>query len=64
MRFKEKETINIILESLFDTYSNRVPDVKKITNALIDNNIVSNQSEIINDHIAFRTMGVNFLGIQ
>jgi hypothetical protein len=64
MRFKEQETINIILESLFDTYSNRVPDVKKITNALIDNNIVSNQSEIINDHIAFRTMGVNFLGIQ
>jgi hypothetical protein len=47
MRFKEKETINIILESLFDTYSNRVPDVKKITNALIDNNIVSNQSELM-----------------
>ena len=64
MRFKEKKTINIILESLFDTYSNRVPDVKKITSALIENNIISKQSEIINDHIAFRTMGVKFLGIQ
>jgi hypothetical protein len=64
MRFKDKKTINIILESLFDIYSNRVPDVKKITSALIKSNIISNQSEIVNDHIAFRTMGVEFLGIQ
>ena len=64
MRFKEKKTINIILESLFDTYSKRVPDVKKITSALIEKKIISNQSEIVNDHIAFRTMGVKFLGIQ
>ena len=64
MRFKDKKTINIILESLFDIYSNRVPDVKKITSALIESNIISNQSEIVNDHIAFRTMGVEFLGIQ
>ena len=64
MRFKDKKTINIILESLFDTYSDRVPDVKKITSALIKSNIISNQSEIVNDHIAFRTMGVEFLGIQ
>jgi hypothetical protein len=64
MKFKEKKTINIILESLFHTYSNRVPDVKKITSALIESNIISNQSEIVNDHIAFRTMGVEFLGIQ
>jgi hypothetical protein len=64
MKFKDKKTINIILESLFDIYSNRVPDVKKITSALIKSNIISNQSEIVNDHIAFRTMGVEFLGIQ
>lgn len=64
MKFKDKKTINIILESLFDTYSDRVPDVKKITSALIKSNIISNQSEIVNDHIAFRTMGVEFLGIQ
>jgi len=64
MKFKEKKTINIVLESLFNTYSSRVPDVKKITKAMVSNNIVSDQSEIINDHIAFRTMGVDNLGIN
>ena len=64
MKFKEKKTINLVLESLFETYSKRVPDVTKITEAMVSNNIVSNQSEIINDHIAFRTMGVKHLGIK
>jgi len=64
MKFQEKKTINLVLESLFETYSKRVPDVTKITNAMVSNNIVSNQSEIINDHIAFRTMGVKHLGIN
>ena len=35
MKFKDKNTINIVLESLFSTYSERVPDVKKITNAMV-----------------------------
>ena len=61
MKFKDKNTINIVLESLFSTYSERVPDVKKITNAMVLKKIVSDQSEIINDHIAFRTMGVKNL---
>ena len=64
MNFKEKKTIHLILESLFETYSNRVPDVKKITNALVKNKIITNQKDIINDHIAFRTMGVKNLGIN
>ena len=64
MIFKEKKTIHEILISLFETYSRRVPDVKKITNALINKNVISNQFDIINDHIAFRTMGVNHLGIK
>ena len=64
MKFKDKNTINIVLESLFSTYSERVPDVKKITNAMVLKKIVSDQSEIINDHIAFRTMGVKNLGIK
>jgi len=64
MKFQDKKTINLVLESLFETYSKRVPDVTKITNAMVSNNIVSNQSEIINDHIAFRTMGVKHLGIN
>ncbi len=64
MIFKEKKTIHMILESLFDTYSKRVPDVKKITSALIKSKIISHQNDIINDHIAFRTMGVKNLGIK
>ena len=64
MKFQEKKTINLVLESLFETYSKRVPDVTKITEAMVSNNIVSNQSEIINDHIAFRTMGVKHLVIK
>jgi len=64
MKFQNKNTINIVLESLFSTYSERVPDVKKITNAMVLKKIVSDQSEIINDHIAFRTMGVENLGIK
>ena len=64
MIFKEKKTIHKILQSLFETYSERVPDVKKITNALIKKNIIKSQHDIINDHIAFRTMGVKNLGIK
>ena len=64
MNFREKKPIHLILESLFKTYSNRVPDVKKITNGLVKNKIISNQEDIINDHIAFRTMGVKNLGIN
>ena len=64
MNFKEKKPIHLILESLFKTYTNRVPDVKKITNAMVKNKIISNQEDIINDHIAFRTMGVKNLGIK
>ena len=64
MIFKNKKTIHEILISLFQTYSERVPDVKTITDALIRNNVISNQLDIINDHIAFRTMGANHLGIK
>ena len=64
MNFKEKKTIHIILESLFKSYSKRVPYVNKITNELIQRQIISNQNDIVNDHIAFRTMGVKNLGIN
>ncbi len=53
-----------ILDSLFETYSKRVPDVQKITRAMVERGLVSSQSDIINDHIAFRTMGVSHLGIK
>ena len=64
MIFKEKKIIHKVLESLFKTYSERVPDVKKITNGLIKFNVIEKQEDIINDHIAFRTLGVKYLGIE
>ena len=64
MKFKVKTVITEILESLFLVYSKRVPDVNKITSAMIKKGLVNNQNEIVNDHIAFRTMGVKNLGIN
>ena len=64
MIFKEKRIIHKVLESLFKTYSERVPDVKKITSGLIEHKVIEKQDDIINDHIAFRTLGVKYLGIQ
>jgi len=64
MKFKVKTVITEILESLFLVYSKRVPDVNKITTAMIKKGLVNNQNEIVNDHIAFRTIGVKNLGIN
>ena len=52
-----------ILEALFDVYEERVPDVRKITEAMIERDMVNDQAGVVNDHIAFRTMGVPNLGI-
>ena len=57
------KTLDKILEGLMRRYKERVPDVNKVTNALLQNSIIQSQEEISNDHIAFRTMGVAQLGI-
>ncbi len=64
MDFKSSSTIDLILNALFNKYQENVTDVSKITNALIEQGIVKAQSDIVNDHIAFRTMGVENLGIR
>ena len=56
--------LNEVLKGLMDRYKERVPDVAAIINAMVDENIISNASDIENDHIAFRTMGVSHLGIR
>lgn len=56
-------TLEVVLEGLMKRYSERVPDVKKITGAMVSEGIISNENEIENDHVAFRTMGVEHLGI-
>jgi len=53
-----------VLEGLMTRYKERVPDVAAIINAMIKQGVIKNGDEIENDHIAFRTIGVPFLGIQ
>lgn len=55
--------LSIVMNALMTMYSERVPDVKKIINDLIRENVIASEKEIRNDHIAFRTMGVPNLGI-
>jgi hypothetical protein len=63
MHLSNKSAISKILQGVFAVYRDRVPDVQKITDAMVSQGIVAGQSAILNDHIAFRTMGVDHLGI-
>ena len=63
MKFQSTTTMTQILDTLFNVYAARVPDVQKITKAMVTEGMVKSQNDIINDHIAFRTMGVPNLGI-
>lgn len=56
-------TLEVVLEGLMRRYSERVPDVKKITRTMVSEGIIGDAGEIENDHVAFRTMGVEHLGI-
>lgn len=53
-----------VLSGLMTRYKQRVPDVQAVINAMIKDGIISSDKEIENDHIAFRTIGVQHLGIQ
>ena len=64
MKLTSNQPLDRIFEALFQPYSERVPDVKRITHAMVKRGMVSDQSDIINDHVAFRTLGVPHLGIQ
>jgi len=52
-----------ILQELMKRYKERVPDVQKIIRLMVEHNIIQNESDIENDHIAFRTLGVPHLGV-
>ncbi len=60
---EHQKALSIIMEGLMKRYSERVPDVKKITQALVNEGIIGSESDIENDHVAFRTMGVDHLGL-
>jgi len=53
-----------VLAGLMNRYKQRVPDVTGILSAMKEEHIIQNDTDIENDHIAFRTMGVPQLGIQ
>src|SRR5258708_2308615 len=52
-----------MLNDLMKRYMARVPDVSGIISAMIQEGIIQHASEIENDHIAFRTLGVPNLGV-
>ncbi|MGO1244691.1 MAG: DUF1338 domain-containing protein [Sphingobacterium sp.] len=63
MHFDQQNPLDIVLNDLFDHYSRNVKDVSRITDELLDRGVISTQQDIVNDHIAFRTLGVDHLGI-
>ncbi|GAB4056201.1 2-oxoadipate dioxygenase/decarboxylase family protein [Spirosoma litoris] len=63
MTTSSKKTLDGVLGGLMRRYSERVPDVQNVINAMLDAGIIQSPNEIENDHIAFRTMGVPNLGI-
>lgn len=56
-------TLDIILNGLLSRYIHRVPDVRRIADRLLVEGLIESETDIENDHIAFRTMGVPQLGI-
>ena len=58
------EVLDIVLGGLMHRYQERVPDVRIILNAMVSEGIIDQETNIENDHIAFRTMGVPQLGVQ
>jgi Domain of unknown function (DUF1338) len=56
--------LQTILDGLMRRYSERVPDVGRVISHMIQRGMIAKASDIENDHIAFRTMGVPKLGIQ
>ncbi len=62
--FARLKTLTTILDGLMRRYQARVPDVQRVIDLMLARNLIRSASEIENDHIAFRTMGVPMLGIQ
>jgi hypothetical protein len=60
----ETTILDKVLDGLMSRYKERVPDVSVVINAMINEGVITNADDIENDHIAFRTMGVQHLGIQ
>jgi hypothetical protein len=60
----EQKPVLTMLNGLMRRYKERVSDVDVIINAMIQHGLIRNENDIVNDHIAFRTFGIEHLGIQ
>ncbi|MGR3810970.1 2-oxoadipate dioxygenase/decarboxylase family protein [Jiulongibacter sp. NS-SX5] len=64
MKFEENNKLSAVFNRLFKPYEERVPVVDKIMNAMVAHGIIDERTDIVNDHIAFRTLGVPHLGVS
>lgn len=55
--------LDLVLAGLMHRYRRRVSDVDRVIRCMVAEGIVRGADDIENDHIAFRTMGVPYLGI-
>lgn len=60
----KNHALNTVLTGLMRRYQERVPDVAHIVSEMVNAGMIHHPDDIINDHIAFRTLGVPNLGIQ
>jgi len=58
-----KNLLEDVLSGLMRRYRERVPEVGGIVQAMVSEGVIEREDEIENDHIAFRSLGVPFLGI-
>ena len=58
------ETLQGVLGGLMRRYEARVPDVERIIQTMIREEVIREPADIQNDHIAFRTLGLGHLGIR
>lgn len=64
MMKRQLKTLDTILDGLMTRYRERVPDVGRVLGGMVKRGIIESAETIENDHIAFRTLGVEQLGIQ
>jgi hypothetical protein len=57
------DALQTALGGLMRRYKARVPDVQAVQEAMVDEGLIERPDDAQNDHIAFRTMGVDHLGI-
>ncbi|HVU57507.1 MAG TPA: DUF1338 domain-containing protein [Puia sp.] len=60
---RRTDLLEQVLEGLMRRYQERVPDVAAILQTMIGEGLIQSPSDIENDHIAFRSLGVPHLGI-